>query len=238
MILSTLVGGSARAEDRYFLLMFGSQRIPRNPNYAHTFATFARQAAEGGPLESHTISWLPTEFPIRVQALRPQPGRNYGLEETLQIAQRDGARVSLWGPYEIEPELYRRAMKQIRLLESGKVQYKANDTFYRNDTVSNCIHAVSKIEEGRRLVVYSPGWGDTASHFVLERLNPWIIDRTQTHDWVATSLGLDAYPIAYRKAYERPILKPITGVQLFLHDGLPVPTYGPPAQRGRLGIRE
>ncbi len=238
VVLGTVCGGSNGADDHYFMLIFGSQRIPRNPNYAHTFATFVRQSGDTGQLESHTISWLPVKFPIRLQAIRAEPGHNYGLEETLRLVQADGQRVSLWGPYEIETRLYDRALKQIRLLESGTVRYKANDGFYRSDNVSNCIHAVGVLSEGHRLRIISPGWGDTASHFVLESLMPWIVDRAKTHDGIATALGLDAYPIAYRKAYERPILKPITGVQLFLHDGLPVPTYGPPPQRGRQYLRD
>ena len=37
----------AHAGEDYYLLMFASQRIPNNPNYAHTFATFVRATWEG-----------------------------------------------------------------------------------------------------------------------------------------------------------------------------------------------
>lgn len=234
----TILACPIAAQDRYYLLMFASQRIPRNPNYAHTFATLVRASPDRAVHEVRTISWLPAEFPIRIQALRPQPGRNYELHETIRIALRDGARVSLWGPYEIDPQLWRRAEKQVARLESGAVRYKANDGFFRDDEVSNCIHAVSELSEGPRLHVLSPGWGDTASHFVLESFMPWVTDRQRTHDWVGTALGLDAYPIAYRQTADRPLLKPITGLQLFVADGRPVSTYGPPAVRGRSAVLE
>lgn len=238
-LVGVFVGVSAEpmlAQDRYYLLMFASQRIPRNPNYSHTFATFVRCSPDQVVREVRTISWLPAEFPIRVQALRPQAGRNYGLHETLRIALRDEARISLWGPYEIDPELYQRAETQIARLESGTVRYKANDGFFRNDVVSNCIHAVSELSQGPRLHVLSPGWGDTASHFVLESLMPWVKDRTVSHDWLVPALGLGESPIAYRKPADRPLLKPVTGLQLFLADGRSVPTYGPPRVRGRWNV--
>ena len=60
------------------------------------------------------------------------------------------------GPYRIDAELYCRAVRQVALLESGQVLYKANDVGYPSDRVSNCIHAVSSISEGYRLRVASP----------------------------------------------------------------------------------
>src|SRR6202022_3434320 len=100
-------------------------------------------------------------------------------------------RVSLWGPYQIDRDLFERAVRQIRLLDSGQVLYKANDTGYRVDHVSNCIHAVSSIVEGIRLRVGSPGWGETASYAVLVRFQPWVIDHDRVHPWVGSALGLD-----------------------------------------------
>src|SRR5947207_11522672 len=122
----------AHAGEASYLLMFGSQRIPNNPDYAHSFATFVRASWPGDApcppvgalLEAHTISWLPQKLPVRACALLPECGRNYGLHETIQDALCERERVSVWGAYLIEPELFCRAVRQVGLLNSGRVRYK------------------------------------------------------------------------------------------------------------------
>jgi hypothetical protein len=225
----------ARAGEAYFVMVFGSQQTPNNPNYSHTWATFVRATGEGpGPqgyrLEAHTISWLPENLIVRTRALLPECGRNFDLHATTRYALANDERVSLWGPYQIDPELYGRALKQIDLLESGQVRYKAVDTGYRSDRVSNCIHAVSSIAEGHRLRIASPLWGQTASYFVTRELQPWIIDCDQRKfEWVGTALGLDWYPIIYRD-----LENPRSGTfrsavqRAFGINNMPAATYGPP----------
>lgn len=237
LLIAFAAAQPASADDKYFLLMFGAQQFPKDPDYAHTFATFVHQTdgPEGRRREVQTISWLPAKMPVRTVKLAPEVGRNYGLHETIRDALASGERVSMWGPYEIRPELYERAVEQVNKLNGGTVRYKAYDGFYRNDDVSNCIHAVSAVAEGSRLRVLSPGWGDSASYFVLNKLLPWVVDPMTTHDELVGELGLDAYPIAYRKTFERHLLPPATGLRLVAHDPLPEPTYGPPAVRGRSG---
>src|SRR5438128_2392787 len=44
----------------------------------------------------------------------------------------------MWGPYRIDPDLYCRALKQIALLDSGDVKYKAGDALHFSDRVCNC----------------------------------------------------------------------------------------------------
>jgi len=193
----------APAQEAYFLLMFGSQRTPLDPAHSHSFATFVRVRYNGPQpgvpvLEAQTISWLPENLHNRVAALLPEPGHNFGLHQTLCYALAEGQRVSLWGPYQIAPELYWRARQQVLLLQSGQVCYKAVDSFYRTDRVSNCIHAIDGTVEGYRARVLSPGWGETASFVLLRRLSPWIVDPCQTHPWIGRALGLDGYPLGYR----------------------------------------
>lgn len=235
-LLTLATAGAARSGEAYYLVMLASQRTPNDPNYSHTFATFVRTFWEGdgpcvGPvsLEALTISWLPDNGVVRLHALLPECGRNYGLDETIRLALRDKERVSLWGPYQVEPDLYYRALRQIAVLNSGQVQYKANDTCRHSDRVSNCIHAVSTVADGPKLRVLSPGWGEVASYAVLLRLEPWVIDATRTHDWLAPALGLDAYPIIYRDwvlPLSGTFLGPIN--RLFGGDRDLCPTYGPP----------
>src|SRR5206468_9271353 len=74
----------APAQEAYFLLMFGSQRTPPDPDQAHSFATFVRVRYNGPQpgvpiMEAHTISWLPENLHIRTRALLPEPGHNFDL---------------------------------------------------------------------------------------------------------------------------------------------------------------
>ena len=94
----------------------------------------------------------------------------------------------------------------------------------------HCIHAISYIAQGLRLRVASPGWGEVASFAVLQRLRPWIVDRRQTHAWVGTALGLDAYPLIYRD-WHRPVSGAILGPVYRLLGGErgQQATFGPPA---------
>ncbi len=230
------VAPPAHAGEDYFLLVFGAQRTPNDPDYAHSFATFVRACWEGdGPcptnprLEHHTISWLPVSGVCRTLALHPECGRLYGLHETICWCRRNDMRVSVWGAHRMEPVLYRRALRQMALLDSGAVRYKANDMGYRNDEVTNCIHAISALSEGYRLRVGSPGWGETASYYILQELEDWVIDPDTTYGWVAYALGLDQYPLIYRD-YQNPRSGALRGPvrRVFGSERSLQATYGPP----------
>jgi hypothetical protein len=210
--LLTLALGTGRAAacETYYVLVFGSQRpVINQPKYTHSFATFFRVA--GDPchpetccINAFTISWLPVTGDVRVYALLPECGRNFWLDETLQLVISEGERVSMWGPYQITPELYQSAVRRRALLDSGQVRYKAVDTLYPTDQVSNCIHALSDIAiDAPRLRIASPGWGESASYYITLSYTPWIIDSRRTYDWVAGVLGLERYYILRRDVWDR-----------------------------------
>jgi hypothetical protein len=231
--------GTARAGEAYYVVLFASQRVPNDPEYSHTFATFVRTSWPGNgrctrpvSVEAHTISWLPSNLKIRVLALMPESGHNYTLDQTLRYALANDARVSLWGPYQIEPELYVRALRRKQQLESGNVCFKADDALYDSDCVTNCIHAVGGTVDGMRVRVLIPGWGEVASYAVLLRMEPWIIDPNCVHPWVGSALGLDRYPIIYR-AWRPPLSGAVLGPinRLLGGERCLTATYGPPAYR-------
>src|SRR5436190_8575965 len=92
---------------RCYVLLFGGQAERLQPQTAHTWATYVCVSPQaGGParLESFTISWLPVSGKVRPRKLRPEPGRNFGLEETLDLMVTGNHKVSLWGPSEITPQ--------------------------------------------------------------------------------------------------------------------------------------
>jgi hypothetical protein len=198
------VTNSARADEFYYVLVFGSQQVPARATYSHSFAIFAKATGQGPcaqsyQLEAHTISWTPQAMDIRIGALLPECGQNLEINHTMQWALSTGQRISLWGPYQIRRDLYDRALAQINLLESGRVKYKAVDSGFPTNIASNCIHAISSVADGHRLRVMSPSFGETASYYVTRRLEPWIIDPCQKHDWVFERLGLGAYPVIHRE---------------------------------------
>jgi hypothetical protein len=234
VLLSLAFAGGAQGHEAYFLLMFGSQQTPNNPDFSHSFATFVHASWEGPSpvcprLEVCTISWLPRNLCVRTVALLPEIGQNFDLHTTLCYALNNGERVSLWGPYQIDRDLFLRARAQACLLQSGQVRYKAVDSGFPSDCVSNCIHAISRITEGSRLHLLSPTWGETASFFVLEEMAPWVLNPCQTHPWVGSVLGIDRYPIIYR-SWENPHSGAIRGAvrRMLGKERCLQASYGPP----------
>jgi hypothetical protein len=195
----------ARAEPRYYILIFGSESTPRLPRHTHTWATFvkAKDASSHGIDEVITISWMPANLQIRSFRPLPQEGVNLDLESTLaHVLQRE--RVSQWGPYEISQQLYELAGKRQLELESGAVKYKAIDPNFgpRAGRISDCIHAVSDIdpEYGRFYYLETRRFGEAASHWLAHQfvVRGRFINLNEDLDWVNQNLGLDQYPIVRR----------------------------------------
>jgi hypothetical protein len=237
-MLALAAAPRVNAGEMYYVLVFGQQKFPNDVNYSHTFATFVKLSWTGvGPcpvsprLEAHTISWMPARLRLRSLAVMPECGHNFDLHTTLRWAQANGMRTSLWGPYAIRPELYDAALRQIRLLDSGHVQYKLNDVGYRSDEVSNCIRAVSGVVTGNGYSLAELGWGEPASYRVLCRMEPWILNPCTIHAWVGSALGLDGYLIVYRD-WSPPYSGPIAGgvYRLFGGESGLQATYGRPAR--------
>lgn len=218
--------GAAPADEFYYVALFGSQREPNDPNYSHTFATFVRASGDGPHATEYdvedcfTISWLPANTRVRTRALLPEPGHDFTLEETLNIVLGDGERVSMWGPYQIDERLYNGALRRYSQLNGGQVRYKAVDSGYPINRVSNCIHAVSAASGASRPRILSPSFGQTASWIVLQKFRRDIIDRDETHEWVYSYLGLENYPIIRRDFERNPrtgtfwsLLKRLVGIE-------------------------
>src|SRR5262249_9323403 len=137
-------------------------------------------------------SWLPQSLDIVVVRRWAEPGTNLDLQATRRHAESIGARVTMWGPFEIEKELYDRGLVQIARLESGAVRYKAIDEKFRPEA-SNCIHAGSDIDSDGGFLHVSKIWGEAASARVVEHLRRWMIEPEKTHPWIANRLGLENY---------------------------------------------
>ncbi|HEY1376638.1 MAG TPA: hypothetical protein VGF55_07580 [Gemmataceae bacterium] len=205
--------GTARA-DTYYVIVFGAESKPPRPKYSHSWAVFVHfpgcgpcgpPAPDAGPPEWFTISWLPCKVEMTVNTPCAEPGRNFDLPTTFDIALSQWEHVTAFGPYQIEPELYCRALKQKQRLESGEVRYKTIDWFRDPHRVSNCIHALTSFNpENRRVRIGRTNFGDTASYWITVSYTDWIICTKRVHCWVADVLGLGQYPIQWKTLEEGP----------------------------------
>lgn len=187
----------------YYMMIFSAQRALNRPKYTHTFATFVKATApiagDRDLLESHTISWLAEKKKVCLFRLWPEPGRNLDLTTSLEWALSVRARISMWGPYQICPAFYHKALVQKAHLESGVIQYKVWDAGFRPTIASSCIHGVCDIDQERGLLWTWLRCGESASQHIATFFLRWMIDPEQTHPWVGDRLGLAGYPIINRE---------------------------------------
>jgi hypothetical protein len=215
VLVSLLLSEKLLAGELYFVMVFGSERTNHRARTAHTFATFVKATGQGPALDQYqlevvTLSWVPETEQVRILRLCSERGVNYDLRQSLDWAERQGANISMWGPYQIDPELYRRAQAESQRLESGAVGYKAVVLGRQRDHVTNCIHVITDLADdktGRYLG--KPCWGEPASYYTALALLPFVIDRHQTHDWLIHRLGLDHDPINSRGLDTNPERGPI-----------------------------
>ena len=114
--------------------------------------------------EAFTISWLPNDFTTnpdlcvfkgpgaRIFAKSNQcplsPGKSFSLEETIKLGANVKNAVAMWGPYEIDKRGFDLGVRRKRLLDAGKIKYRADDRLYRKDQVAiNCFHAIAGLDQ-------------------------------------------------------------------------------------------
>jgi hypothetical protein len=191
----------ARANDAYYLIVFAAQHRDNQAKYSHTFAAFLKvtdgEAAKPS-MESAVISWLPATGSVDLRRLRPEAGKNFGLQETLDWAAKEQDRVTGFGPFVIKKELYESAQRQVRKLESGTVLYKAVEFVRGTSQVTNCIHAVCDLDIVKDHLVTGKARGEQASEMIARFFRPWILRADPLPRWVAERLGLTKDKIAYR----------------------------------------
>lgn len=192
------------AEERYFVMVFGSESVPKRPKYTHTWATMVRAVSDpskphGYAFDWQTISWMPRTLNIRPITLRGECGVNLSLEATLRDCLCKRECVAMWGPYEFDPahgtEVYERVRRQIARLNSGCVLYKCvdPDTGPRSTYLSNCIHAVTDLDRQLSRPSYNEltRYGQDASRYLVQILaGRHRIDVTKTYDEIARALGV------------------------------------------------
>jgi hypothetical protein len=186
LLTPNFAAAALKAEDlrgRYFMVVWAYQG--HAPIDSHSFASFYNgdDLAEG-KVAPATISWLSATGVVH--PLQSESGRNFSLTETLAMACQGGKRVASWGPYEIKPELYQRALARIELLRSGKVAYSGIGT---RPGAMNCIQAAGDIAH----IPFRPGssWGIAASEAIVRHLRRFFNNGGQPNDAVAQSVMLN-----------------------------------------------
>ena len=193
---------TARGGERYYSIVFGSQSRPKQLRFTHTWATFIKVVGEGDDprgyqVFQHTISWLPDSLNVRTWSPIPERGVNLDLHATLDFVAKGGENVTMWGPFEMLPDVYERSLRVKSILDSGAAQYRAISTS-RNLLVSDCIHAVAAVDP-----VFGRGHyplirvGKPASRFISRQvMTRSAFDQYRTDAaWLIPCLGLDRYPI-------------------------------------------
>jgi hypothetical protein len=189
---------------RYYVILFGGVAERFHPRTAHTWATFVRTEPRPGgaaAVESFTISWMPCRLPVRPLAPLAEPGRNYGLQETLDLFDPCRSRLSMWGPYEIRECWYHEADAHKAYLDSGEVRYKLLDGVVvelpwgpLRPEVSHCVHAITRTDDAlRRAANPIVSFGEPVTAQVAGAMNRagLLVCPETTHDWLLPALGID-----------------------------------------------
>ena len=191
--------------EHYYLTVFGSQSVPYRTRYTHTWATFVRAAplADGGvSVQADTISWMPATLHIRPLAVRPEPGVNLSLAETLAWAAAVSSRVSVVGPFEIDADRYARLTARKAELQSGAIRYRAAGGPTRQSPVSNCGQSFPRASPvvGRRFLQPTPEPGEHGATRLAARYvrSGAFVDPAVTHPWLLPAMGVDPTAVVRR----------------------------------------
>jgi hypothetical protein len=202
----------AAANERFYIVVFASQTFLRRPAFSHTWATIVRAVdcpGQSPELEVHTISWLPATLVIHPLNLTVEPGVNLDLHETIKYAKDNGERVSMWGPYECRPRVFRRILIQKAFIESGRVGYQCDDNCGEAAHTGDgccCIHAITDADPKYGRENYPLIWfGDSASEHIVNGLHERgaLLHPESEDDWLIDALGLKAYRIVRRHYQDR-----------------------------------
>jgi hypothetical protein len=179
--------GLPTLQNHYFLVVWGYQGAGNPPRESHTFLSVYRgDDLARGRVAPATISWFPADGEIRLVGV--ERGHNFSLPQTLAMACQGQKHVATWGPYEISPALYQRALARIKLLESGRITYSALSL---RPGSRNCIEAAGDITNKPFHPLMS--WGHQANRVVVRHLSPFFRDGGRiTTPWREWCCGRDA----------------------------------------------
>lgn len=189
--------GVGRADD-YFVTVFTAESVPYRPTSTHAFAGLVRVPAGGGAAEVDAICWGPASMKIRGVTLKGEDGVNMTVPATLDWCRDNGWRISVWGPYRVECELYQKLKAQAELLSTGRIKYKPTDTLQRRDVAQNCYHALTSPVAPLKRYAGAFTAGDAAGTTILQAYMPYLLDPAVTHDEMLGVIGASGYELTRR----------------------------------------
>jgi hypothetical protein len=157
---------------KFYASLYCYESMPNRAANSHNFATFVRWA--GADIQRVTISWYPARTDLGL--LKRQAGKNWDLASTLDKARADGRIIEELGPYEVQEELWQRAVAEKARLESGSVDYQA---LSGSSDVCNCIHAVLHVVGSERRT--GSAWGRAANKIILHEYHRYLIQPGKVH---------------------------------------------------------
>jgi hypothetical protein len=198
----TVADDAEKSADRHYVLVFSAQAEPNLVRRSHSFAVFVLAndsvaGANGKQIETHCISWMPKSLSIQPFHMLPEPGVNLDMNATLDWARSVHSRVSMWGPFAIQKELYEKAVVREGQLESGIVQYLCMDRRYRNEFACNCIHAISDMDRKEPMLDSGSSHGKAASETIVNHLRPFVLPSTGPSTWLVDQLDLRSREIQF-----------------------------------------
>lgn len=196
VLFALLAAPAAARADDYYVTLFCAESVPYRATNTHSFASLVK-VANGAAALDH-ICWGPANMKIRGLTLRPEEGRNFTLAETLDWVKGNCWRVSVWGPYKVECDLYTKLKCQADLLSSGAIKYKPTDTLQRRDVAQNCYHALTSPVAPLKRYAGAFTAGDAAGTTILQAYAPWLIDPCTTHDEILGVVGAEKYELVRR----------------------------------------
>ena len=157
-------------------------------------------------VEPLTISWMPADEGPRLYALLSEPGKNCSLAETFEYMDRRQARISYWGPYEIDADRFNLAAAQAARLRTGGVRYRVIDSLLLDKSVCHCAHAVTYADPNLKWLVQPVLWPGEQGTSLLAAMYDWsgafAGGGEATHDWLVPILGIDRTTAVQRRPGE------------------------------------
>ncbi len=194
--------------ERYYIIVFGSQSKPKLARFTHTWVSVVRVISNDGQAEPKicvdTISWMPATLRIHTLSRHTEPGVNLCLEESIRAMKAKGEQVAMWGPYELRHNVYRRFVIQKVFMDSGAVGYQCIDKSGeagRTGDGCDCIHAITDVDpvyDRRRYPLRING--EDASLEIVQQLarRGSLVEGPKEQEWLRARLGFDCDGIVQR----------------------------------------
>ena len=135
-------------------------RVFADDRQPHVTQGLKERVYKNREFEAFTISWVPHDFvknphlcvfegfgariDPKLNTCPISMGQDLTLPQSLKLAGEQKVAVGMWGPYEMTQAAFDLAVKRLRLLDSGKIKYRADDRLTRKDRIAiNCFHAMA-----------------------------------------------------------------------------------------------